>query len=108
MKGAKMLNSTLKTIGRILIILILAAIVIAGLSALTSSTGQTAVQQPAFDANFAAGAQTRGPGGHEEGDSAFGMLELVKNIGIIGLVITAYWYARTWIEQSKRRIRVTA
>ncbi len=96
-----MLQSILKNAGRILIILLVAGVIVAGLYLLTSSTGQA----PAFDGNFA-GARPERLGGHEDGGSAFGMLELVKNIGVMGLIITAYWFIQKWVDQTKRRIRV--
>jgi hypothetical protein len=97
------MNSTFKTIGRIVIILAVAALVIAGLSLLTSSTGSApAMQQPAFEANMAR------PERGGEGGSAIGLLELVKNTLVMALIITTYWFGQKWIEQSKRTSRVTA
>ncbi len=98
-----MFQSILKNAGRIVLILLVAGVIVAALSALTSSSGQT----PAFNGNFVAGRLERA-GGHEEGGSAFGMLELVKNVGVMGVIITAYWFLQKWFDQTKRRIRVAA
>jgi len=99
-----MFKSTFTTLGRIVIILAVAALIIAGTSALTSSTSDTSSttgQPPAFDGNM----PTR-PDREEGGASAFGLLELVKNIGVTGLIITAYWFIQKWTNQIKRTSRL--
>ena len=96
-----MLKSTLKTIGRILIILVVAGVIVAVLSALTSSTGQSG---RAFDGNFG----TRGLGERAGGASAFGLLELFKNIGVISLITMAFWQIQKSLEQAKRRDHIAA
>ncbi|MEW6029611.1 MAG: hypothetical protein ACOYZ8_02285 [Chloroflexota bacterium] len=97
------MKSTFKTIGRILLILAVAVIIIAGLSALTSSTADvSAIQPPAFDPSMA-GDMPAPPDHHEEGASALGLLELAKNIGVIGLIVTIYWFGQKWTGQMRRR-----
>ena len=98
-----MFKSTFATLGRIVIILAVAAMIIAGVSTLTSSTSDATSmhQPPAFDGNMPAR-----PDREEGGSSAFGLLELVKNIGVTGLIITAYWSLQKWANQIKRTSRL--
>ena len=101
------MKSTFKTIGRIVIILAVAGLIIFALSALTSSTADAsaAMRQPlAFDPDSAMASPAFRPEGGEAG--AFGLLELVKNVGVIGLIITAYWFIQNWIGQIKRKSRL--
>ena len=99
------MKSIFTTLGRIVIILAVAALIITGVSTLTSSTGDsdtTSMQQPpTFDGNMPAR-----PDHDEGGSSAFGLLELVKNIGVTGLIITAYWFLQKWMNQIKRTSRL--
>jgi hypothetical protein len=96
----------LKNIVRILIILAAAGLIIAGLSALASSTGGTAMQGHAFEGSLAGGASNLHAEGHGNGSSPLGLLELVKNIGVIGLIITAYWFIQNGLSQIKRKSRL--
>ena len=97
------MKSIFTTLGRIVIILAVAALIITGVSTLTSSTGDTTPMQqpPTFDGNMPAR-----PDHDEGGSSAFGLLELVKNIGVTGLIITAYWFLQKWMNQIKRTSRL--
>ena len=97
------MKSIFTTLGRIVIILAVAVAIIAGVSTLTSSTGDASSMQqpPAFDGNMPAR-----PDREEGGSSAFGLLELVKNIGVTGLIITAYWFLQKWTSQVKRTSRL--
>lgn len=97
------MKSIFTTLGRIVIILAVAALIVAGTSALTSSSSDaTSTQQPpTFDGNMPAR-----PDHDEGGSSAFGLLELVKNIGVTGLIITAYWFIQKWTNQIKRTSRL--
>ena len=97
------MKSIFTTLGRIVIILAVAALIITGVSTLTSSTGDAASMQqpPALDGNMPAR-----PDHDEGGSSAFGLLELVKNIGVTGLIITAYWFLQKWMNQIKRTSRL--
>jgi hypothetical protein len=101
------MKSIFTTLGRILIILTVAGLIVAGLSLLTGSTGSaTSMQPPAFDGNLATGTADIRPEGHDGGGSAFGLLELVKNVGVIGLIITAYWFLQNGLNQFKRKSRL--
>ena len=98
------MKSIFTTLGRIVIILAVAVAIIAGTSALTSSSTADAAsmqQPPAFD-----GSMPARPDHDEGGSSAFGLLELVKNIGVTGLIITAYWFLQKWTSQVKRTSRL--
>jgi len=102
------MKSIFTTLGRIVIILAVAALIVAGVSSLTSSTGDTSStmgQPPAFDESTAASMPAR-PDHDEGGSSAFGLLELVKNVGVTGLIITAYWFLQKWTSQIKRTSRL--
>jgi hypothetical protein len=98
------MKSTLTTLGRILIILVIASIVIAGFS-LTVSSNTPDGDQP--NGQFSAGnppADMERPegGDHDGGGGAFGLLELVKNIGVIGVMITLFYQFLKWIDHRKR------
>lgn len=95
-----MFKSILKTVGRVLIILAVASLISGGLYLLFGSTNHTALATHGFD----------GGDFHEEreGGGAFGILQLVQNIGVIGLVITAWLYVQNTINQIKRKSRLTA
>jgi hypothetical protein len=99
-----MFKSTLTTLGRILIILVIASIVIAGFS-LTVSSNTSNGDQP--NGQFSAGNPPAGMEHHEGGEGgggAFGLLELVKNIGVIGLIITVFYQLLKWIDRRKRPV----
>ena len=93
-----------KTIGRIVIILVVAGIIIFALSALTSSTSG-GIQPSGFESNLATGAPAFRPE-RGEAEGGFGLLEIVKNVGVIGLIITAYWLIQNWVSQMKRKSRL--
>ena len=103
------MKSIFTTLGRIVIILAVAALIVAGTSALTSSStsdaSSTMGQPPAFDESMSANMPAR-PDHDEGGSSAFGLLELVKNVGVMGLIITAYWFIQKWTSQIKRTGRL--
>ena len=102
------MKSIFTTFGRSVIILAVAALIVAGTSALTSSTSDassTMGQPPAFDESMSANMPAR-PDHDEGGSSAFGLLELVKNVGVMGLIITAYWFIQKWTSQIKRTGRL--
>ena len=93
---------TLTTIGRILIILVIASIVIAGFS-LTVSSNTSNGDQP--NGQFSAGNPPAGMERHEGGEGgggSFGLLELLKNVGVIGLIITLFYQSLKWIDRRKR------
>lgn len=100
------MKSTFTTLGRILIILVIASVVIAGFS-LTVSSNASNRDQP--NGQFSAGNPPAGmerPEGedHDGGGGVFGLLELVKNVGVIGLIITLFYQFMKWIDHRKRFI----
>ena len=98
------MKSTLTTLGRILIILIVASIVIAGFS-LTVSSNTSSGDRPSgqFNAGNPPTGMERPEGGdHDGGGGTFGLLELVKNVGVIGLIITLFYQLLKWIDHRKR------
>lgn len=100
------MKSTLTTLGRILILLVVASIVIAGFS-LTVSSNTSNGEQPngQFSAgNPPAGMERPEGGDHDGGGSSFGLLELAKNIGVIGLIITLFYQFLKWIDRRRRFI----
>lgn len=103
------MKSTFKTIGRIVIILAVAGLIIATLSALNSAAGGgTAMQPPAREMNFARDAPLEGRERGAGGANAFGLLELVKNMAVMGLIISAYWFGQNWFSRRKRANRIAA
>ncbi len=99
------MKSTLNTLGRILIILIVASIVIAGFS-LTVSSNTSNADQPngQFSAGNPPAGMERPEGGDHDGGGggAFGLLELVKNVGVIGLILTLFYQLLKWTDNRKR------
>lgn len=97
-----MFKSTLTTLGRLLIILVVAGLIVAGLS-LTLSSSSASSPTGAPSGEFT-GTRPAGMEHHEggEGGGAFGLLELVKNIGVIGLIITVFYQLLKWLDRSKR------
>jgi hypothetical protein len=101
-----MLKTTLTTIGRILIILAVASVIVVAISAFTSSTAG-GTQAQGFDPGFATGAPAFRPERGDGGGGGFGFLEIVKNVGVIGLIVTAYWFIQSWFHQFKHTSHVT-
>lgn len=103
-----MFKSTLITLGRILIILVVAGLIVAGLSLLTQSTAQAAPTGAPTSDQFSAGAPPAGgerpEGGEAGGFNSMGLAELAKNIGVIALFITVFWQIQKWT--SHRRVPV--
>lgn len=100
------MKSALSTLGRILIILVIASIVVAGFSLTVSSNTSNGDQA---NGRFSAGNPPTGMerpegGDHDGGGGAFGLLELVKNIGVIGVMITLFYQLLKWIDHRKRFI----
>ena len=95
------MKSTLTTLGRILIILIVASIVIAGFS-LTVSSNTSSGDRPS--GQFSAGNPPAGMERHQggEGGGAFSLLELLKNVGVIGLILTLFYQFLKWLDHRKR------
>ena len=99
------MKSTFTTLGRNLIILVIASIVIAGFSLTVSSNTSNGNQS---NGQFSAGnpptGMERPEGGDHDGGGggAFGLLELVKNIGVIGVMITLFYQFLKWIDHRKR------
>jgi len=99
------MKSTLNTLGRILIILIVASIVIAGFSLTVSSNissgdspnGQLSAGNPPTGMERPEGGDHDGGGG-----GAFGLLELLKNVGVIGLIIALFYQLLKWTDNRKR------
>ena len=98
------MKSTFTTLGRILIILVIASIVIAGFSLTVSSNTSNGNQSNGqFSAgNPPAGMERPEGGDHDSGGGAFGLLELLKNVGVIGLIITLFYQFLKWIDHRKR------
>lgn len=97
------MKSTLTTLGRILIILVIASIVIAGFSLTVSSNTSNGDQA---NSQFSAGNPPTGMerpegGDHDGGGGAFGLLEMIKNIGVIGLILTLFYQLLKWIDRRK-------
>ena len=103
------MKTIFQTLGRILIIFALAALIVAGLSLLTSSgAGAATTGQLAFDGNLPTRLEGFHPDGHAGGADALGLLELVKNIAVMGMIIATYWFGQKWFEQAKRKRLMTA
>jgi hypothetical protein len=100
-----MFKSTLTTLGRILIILVVAGLIVAGLSlALSSSSASSPTGAPSGEFTGTRPAGMEHHEGGEGGGGAFGLLELVKNIGVIGLIITVFYQLLKWIDRRKRPV----
>ena len=96
------MKSTLTTLGRILIILVIASIVIAGFSLTVSSNTSNGDQS---HSQLSAGNPPAGMERHEGGEGgggSFGLLELLKNVGVIGFIITLFYQFLKWIDHRKR------